>query len=255
MIKPNKHRVKLIISYDGTDFCGWQKQTKFAKPSIQDSLECGLAKIFKEPISCVASGRTDAGVHAFAQVVHFDAPRNPERINLVKALRALLPESIVVQSAKMVGPDFHSLFSAKAKTYRYVVCTSSKSPTFLNRFSLWYPHRFDLEHLKLLAQVIEGTHDFKSFQSVGTEVASTIRTIFKAQWILKRPNLYYFEVTGSGFLKQMVRNLVGTQLYYMQKKRSPEELKKLILALDRTQASYTAPPQALFLVKVFYPQH
>ena len=254
MALDKKFRVKLIISYDGTDYCGWQKQSHALKPSIQETLEAALARIFKEPIRCVASGRTDAGVHAKAQVVHFDAPRNPEAINLVKALRAMLPPTIVAQSAEMVSDDFHALFSAKAKTYRYVICTDPRGPTFLARFCHWYPYRFDLEQLQALAQVTEGTHDFKSFQSVGTDLPHTVRKIYRARWIQKRPGLYYFEVTGNGFLKQMVRNLVGTQLYYMQKNRPPEDLQKLLLAKDRTKAAYAAPPQGLFLVKVYYPR-
>ncbi len=248
-----KQRVKLIISYDGTDFCGWQKQSSTAKkPSIQETLEFGLAKIFKEPVGCVASGRTDAGVHALGQVVHFDAPKDPSKINLVRALEAILPDSIVVQSSEMVSAKFHSLFSAKAKTYRYVISTNSVGPTFLRRYSHWYPYPFNLKELQELAIVLEGEHDFKSFQSVGTELPNTVRKIYRARWIQKSNHIFYFEITGSGFLKQMVRNIVGTQLYYMQKKRGPQELNRLLLAKDRTQASYAAPSQGLFLVKVFY---
>jgi tRNA pseudouridine38-40 synthase len=135
-----------------------------------------------------------------------------------------------------------------------VISTKQTGPTFLARYCHWYPYRFDFDHINSLAQVIEGSHDFKSFQSVGTDVPSTVRTIFKARWRRKKPDIFYFEVTGNGFLKQMVRNLVGTQLFYMQKSRSPDDLKDLILARDRTQASYAAPPQGLFLVKVYYPQ-
>lgn len=248
-----KQRVKLVISYDGTDYCGWQKQkSETLKPSIQETVEFGLGKIFKVPVSCVASGRTDAGVHAMRQVIHFDAPHDPSRINFVKAMEALLPDSIVVQSSELVGSEFHSLFSAKGKTYRYVISTHSVGPTFLRRYSHWYPYPFNLERLQSFASVLEGEHDFKSFQSAGTELPHTIRKITKAKWIQKRPHLYYFEITGNGFLKQMVRNLVGTQLYYMQKNKTPDDLKSLILARDRKQASYAAPSQGLFLVKVFY---
>jgi tRNA pseudouridine38-40 synthase len=247
-------RLKLTLSYDGTDFCGWQRQSHATKPSIQENLESALTQIFKQPIRCVASGRTDAGVHAMGQVVHFDAPRDPSKINLVKALRALLPPTIVVQNAERVPEAFHSLFSAKAKTYRYVISTKPTGPTFLARFCHWYPYRFDFERLQSLAQALEGTHDFKIFQSVGTEVPSTQRTIFRSRWIQKRPGLFYYEVTGNGFLKQMVRNLVGTQLFFMQKGKGPEDLRQLMSAKDRTQAAYAAPPQGLFLVKVYYPR-
>lgn len=249
---PVPFRVRLLISYDGTDFCGWQKQNHSLKPSIQETLEEGLAKIFKEPIRCVASGRTDAGVHALGQVVHFDAPRDPQGIHLGKALRALLPPSIVVLNFAKVDGAFHSLLSAEAKTYRYVISTKATSPVFMERFCHWYPHRFDMKKLNELARALEGTHDFKSFQSVGTPVPTTIRTIYKACWKKVGPHLYHFEVKGTGFLKQMVRNIVGTQLYFMQKGRSVEDLIQLLKERDRTQAAYTAPAKGLYLVKVFY---
>jgi len=248
----NLKRVKLLLSYDGTDYCGWQRQKNAAKPSIQETLEVALEKIFKEPVRCVASGRTDSGVHAMGQVVHFDAPKDPTRINFVRALEGILPSTIVAQSWELVNKDFHSLLSAKAKTYRYRVSTQTIGPTFLRRYCLWYPYPFNLESLQSLAPVLEGRHDFKSFESVGTEVPNTIRTIYRARWIQKRPQLYYFEVTGNGFLKQMVRNLVGTQLYFMQKKKSPQALKELLLLKDRTLAGYAAPSQGLVLVKVYY---
>jgi tRNA pseudouridine38-40 synthase len=248
----NSRRVKLLLSYDGTDYCGWQKQINAAKPSIQETLEGSLEKVFKEPVRCVASGRTDSGVHAMGQVVHFDAPKDPSRINFVRALEGILPSTIVVHASEIVPKDFHSLISAKAKTYRYRIWTHSTGPTFLRRFCHWYPYPFDFEKLQSLAQVLEGRHDFKSFESVGTEVPHTVRTIYRARWIQKRPHLVYFEVTGDGFLKQMVRNLVGTQLYYMQKKKSPKELKELLMLKDRTRAGYAAPSQGLVLVKVYY---
>lgn len=211
-----------------------------------------MSKLFKQPIRCVGSGRTDSGVHAIGQVVHFDAPKDPSKINFVRALESILPDTIVVRSSELVRADFHSLFKAKAKTYRYVISTSPVGPTFLRRYCLWYPYPFNLERLKEFSKVLEGEHDFKSFQSVGTELPHTVRKIYRARWTQKSKYIYYFEVTGNGFLKQMVRNIVGTQLYYMQKKRSSEDLKNLLLLKDRTKASYAAPPQGLFLVKVFY---
>ncbi len=245
-------RVKLLLSYDGTDYCGWQRQINASKVSIQETLEVALEKIFKEPVRCIASGRTDAGVHAMGQVVHFDAPKDPSRINFVRALEGILPNTIVAQSSELVSKDFHALLSAKAKTYRYRVSTQPTGPTFLRRFCHWYPYPFNFERLQQLAPVLEGRHDFNSFESVGTEVPNTIRTSYRARWIQKRPHLYYFEVTGNGFLKQMVRNLVGTQLYFMQKKKGPKDLEELLLLKDRTKAAYAAPSPGLVLVKVYY---
>lgn len=245
-------RVKLKLSYDGTDYCGWQRQTNAKLPSLQACLEEGLEKIFKTPVRCISSGRTDAGVHAMEQVVHFDAPKDPSRINFVKAFEGVLPPTMVVHSSEIVAPDFHALLSAKAKRYRYVISTHSNGPTFLRRYCHWYPYPFRVDQLHELAAALPGKHDFKSFQSVGTEVPNTIRTIYKAEWIQKRPHLYYFEITGNGFLKQMVRNIVGTQLYFMQKGKGRKELEELLLLKDRTKAGYAAPAQGLMLVKVYY---
>jgi tRNA pseudouridine38-40 synthase len=254
---PNKtlYRIKMHVAYDGTDFCGWQKQVaRDSLPSIQETLEIALGKIFKTCVPCVASGRTDAGVHALAQVVHCDIPMNPKKIVLTKALKAFLPSTISIKQVWEVPKEFHSLRSAQAKTYRYVVHTGPTSPAILGRFCLWYPFRFDFERLSQIAKFLEGTHDFKSFQSRGTPIASTRRTVFKAQWIQKSQYLYHFEITGSGFLKQMVRNIVGTQLLFCKDRIEPKEILKLLELKDRQAAGWTAAPQGLFLLRVYYPE-
>jgi tRNA pseudouridine38-40 synthase len=251
---PKPYRLKMHVAYDGSDFCGWQKQTaEDALSSIQETLETAFYKLFKVPISCVASGRTDAGVHALAQVVHCDIPMEPRRIVLTKALKSFLPSTVSVKRVWEAPKDFHSLYSATAKTYRYVVHTGPTPPAILGRFCLWYPYRFDLERLNKIAKLLEGTHDFKSFQSRGTPVASTERTIFKAEWAQKSKYLYHFEITGSGFLKQMVRNIIGTQLLFCKDRLEPEQILELLEAKDRQAAGWTASPQGLFLLRVYYP--
>jgi tRNA pseudouridine38-40 synthase len=243
------------LSYDGTDFCGWQRQTNAPeKPSIQGTLENALSKIFKTPISVVASGRTDAGVHAFAQTVHFNIEKDPSKIKLHLALKTLLPPTVSVKRAWLAPNDFHALFSARAKTYRYAINTAEVPSAIFGKFSLWYPHQLSIEKLQQMADYLIGTHDFKSFQSAGTPLKSTTRTIFKAEWTQPRKNLIYFYVTGSGFLKQMVRNIVGTQLLLYKDKRPPETLLQIMNNKDRKTAGYAAAPQGLFLIKVYYPK-
>lgn len=249
------YRIKMHVAYDGTDFCGWQKQTvEDSLPSIQETLETAFSKIFKTRIVCVASGRTDAGVHALAQVVHCDIPMDPKKIAIAKAVKAFLPSTMSIKQVWSAPQEFHSLYSAKAKTYRYVIHTGPTQPAILGRFCLWYPYRFDFERLSGVAKLLVGTHDFKSFQSRGTPMASTERTIFKAEWLQKSQYLYHFEITGSGFLKQMVRNIVGTQLLFCKDRIEPEEILKLIEVKDRQAAGWTAAPQGLFLLRVYYPE-
>jgi tRNA pseudouridine38-40 synthase len=253
--KTSFYRIKMHIAYDGTDFCGWQKQAAGSSlPSIQETLERAYCKVFKIPIVCSASGRTDAGVHALAQVVHCDIPIDPRRINVIKALRPFLPPAISVKQVWLVPQNFHSLHQATSKTYRYVIHTGLTQPAILGRFCLWYPYKFDIERLNKIAKLIEGTHDFKSFQSRGTEILSTVRTIYKAKWEQKSKYLFNFEITGSGFLKQMVRNIIGTQLLFCKDQIEPEYLLKIIEAKDRQAAGWTASPQGLFLLRVYYPE-
>jgi len=250
-------KIKFIVSYDGTDFCGWQKQKEHAcaspKPSVQETVEQALTKLFNEPIGLYASGRTDAGVHAHAQVCHFETQR-PLPKSFCWAMKSMLPASVVVKKAWIASDDFHSTLSADKKTYRYWIWNSPLPTALLNRYTYWVRQPLDLNYLQKLADKIVGEHDFKSFQSVGTAVPHTVREIYSAKWTRKKNGLVQFEVTGSGFLKQMVRNLVGTQVDMCIKQQPIEKMDQILLAKDRRQAGPTAPPQGLFLWKVYYPK-
>lgn len=247
------YRVKLVVSYDGTDFCGWQKQNRSQKPSVQELLETSLGQLLKQEVHCFGSGRTDAGVHAVHQVAHFDCEQDPSKINFTMAMKSRLPSSVSIRSAKTVSKDFHANFSARAKTYRYVLYTGKTPSPLLARYSWWYPHRFDIVRLNQVAEIIKGTHDFKSFQSRGTQLLTTVRTIYSAKWSQPVENIIRFEITGSGFLKQMVRNLVGTQMMFCKDKTDPKVMADILEQRDRSAASMSAPPQGLFLMKVYYP--
>jgi tRNA pseudouridine38-40 synthase len=249
-------RIKLIFSYDGTDFCGWQKQKEHKhaseKPSIQQTMEESLAKLLNHDISLTASGRTDSGVHAIAQVAHFDTEKTLPK-DLSWALRSYLPDSIVVRSAWMAPDDFHSTLSATHKTYRYWIWNSPRPTALMARYSTWIRNSLDLEYLNKQAKFLEKNQDFKSFQSTGTEVKSTVREIYQAKWIQRNANLVEFRVTGSGFLKQMVRNIVGTQLMLLKNCQDIESIEEIIKAKDRKKAGMAVPPQGLYLAKVYYP--
>ena len=250
----------MLLTYDGTDFCGWQRQADHEgapdRPSVQETVEKGLSEILRAPIAVSASGRTDAGVHAVGQVIHFQVQggRSLPK-DLCWALRSKLPHSISPLRAWVVPEDFHATTSALRKTYRYWIWNSPRPPALLHRYSWWLRRRLDLNELNRMASQIVGTHDFASFRSVGTPVRHTVRRVERAVWKARSPSLLEFEITGNGFLKQMVRNIVGTQVELWMKGRPVEEISRILQALDRRAAGPAAPAQGLFLLKVEYPQH
>lgn len=249
-------RIKFTVAYDGTDYCGWQRQNQSQKPSLCQTIQDGLEKIFDEKISLFASGRTDAGVHALNQVCHFDITRAEERLtgfSLGRAMKSQLPADIVIKKAWIAPADFHSTLSPEKKTYRYLLQNSPEQSVFLKRYTAWVRKPLDLQQLNDGARYLLGEQDFKSFQSVGSDVAHTVRRIDEARWEWRRPGIAQFTITGSGFLKQMVRNIVGTQLMLERKNRSPEQIKTIIGELSRQAAGPPAPPEGLFLLKVYYP--
>lgn len=248
-------RIKFIVAYDGTEFCGWQKQDHENRPSVCQTLTTALEKIFQHEIILSASGRTDAGVHALNQVCHFDTSKKFTRpFDLSWALRRYLPRSIIIKKAWKVSKDFHSTISADKKTYRYLIYNAKRPSPFLNRYTGWIRRPINIKHLNASCEFLLGFQDFKSFQSVGTIVKTTKRKIYSASWRWKKPYIAEFTITGSGFLKQMVRNIVGTQLQLEQKQLPPEEMKRIIALRDRKFAGPAVEPQGLYLLQVYYPQ-
>jgi len=250
-------RIKFTISYDGTDFCGWQRQNQAQKPSVCQTVQEALEKVFRHPISLFASGRTDAGVHALNQVCHFDTEWHEARImklNLFGAIKKFLPSTIIIKKVWLAPDEFHSTLSPDKKTYRYLVLNSEKPSVFLGRYSEWVRHPLNLDFLNETSKYLLGSHDFKSFQSVGSDVPHTVREIEQAEWSWRRPHVAQFSITGSGFLKQMVRNIVGTQLLLERKGFPASKMKEIIEAKDRKVAGPPAAPQGLFLLRVYYPQ-
>ena len=251
-----KIRIKFTVSYDGTNYCGWQKQNHGPLKGVAHMLEDAISKIINEKIKLFASGRTDAGVHALNQVCHFDTYK-PEafffNIDFPWAVKSKLPADITVKNAWIAPMDFHATISSKYKTYRYLVHNHERQSALLNRYTHWVRHKLDIDYLNGLSQMVIGTMDFKSFQSIGTEVHHTVRTIHKAEWFYYKPEILEFRITGSGFLKQMVRNIVGTQLFQERTHEKPEKFQKIIELRDRSKSFAPAPAQGLYLWKVYYP--
>lgn len=253
----SKTKIRFIVSYDGTGYCGWQKQKPEDQVSVAQTIEKALEKIFSEKISLFASGRTDAGVHALNQVCHFSTRRKMDpskKWDMVWALNSHLPSSIVVKKAWIAPDDFHATLSATHKTYRYLILNRPRPSAHLSRYADWVRQPINIDHLISSSKYLLGNQDFKSFQSVGTPVKDTIREIYQAEWKWRKPEILQFTVTGSGFLKQMVRNIVGTSLLLEKKALAPEKMLEIIQAQDRMKAGPPAPAQGLYLMKVYYPR-
>ncbi|MEH7413922.1 tRNA pseudouridine(38-40) synthase TruA [Neobacillus drentensis] len=243
-------RYKSIISYDGSGFSGYQIQPR--SRTVQSVLEAVLAKMHKgEQIKVSASGRTDAGVHAKGQVIHFDSPLSISEEKWETALNSLLPEDISILSILKVDSSFHARFDAIGKEYHYVLQLLKKRDPFHRNFSYQYPYDLNIEAMKEASRFFIGTHDFTSFCSARTEVEDKIRTIETIDFLLDNDFLT-LRFVGNGFLYNMVRILTGTLLEVGSGKRRPEEMADILAKKDRRFAGKTAPAQGLYLWKVFY---
>lgn len=242
--------IKLTIEYDGKEFNGWQKQKN--KLNIQGEIEEAIKRITKEEnIELNASGRTDAGVHALGQVANFKTNSNIPIEKWAIALNTNLKQSIRIQKAEEVPENFHSRFNCKEKTYRYIINNSEFGSAIYRNQEYCFPNELDIELMKKSAKYFEGEHDFKAFRSSGTSSKSSVRTIYKAN-VIKNGERIYIELTGNGFLYNMVRIISGTILEVGTGKIKPEEIPQIIKSKERARAGKTLPPQGLYLVNVKY---
>src|SRR5207244_7343244 len=247
--------LKLILAYDGTDFSGWQVQPECS--TVQGTLASAIGRITGEKVLPQGSGRTDAGVHALAQVVTFATKSVIPAANLVIALNDILPASIRVLEVEEVSPEFHARKSARAKTYRYRMYRNAICPPFLARYVWHYPYPLDEVAMCAGASLIEGEHDFTSFAAVDPERglehdgSSNVRRVFSSIWQTEG-NEFIYEVRGNGFLHHMVRNLVGTFLLVGKGTLKARDVTRILEAKNRSAAGATAPASGLYLVRVEY---
>src|SRR5437016_1914355 len=247
--------LKLILAYDGTDFSGWQVQPECS--TIQGTLASAIGRITGEKVLPQGSGRTDAGVHALAQVVTFAIESVIPAANLGIALNDILPASIRVLEVEEVSPEFHARKSARSKTYRYRMYRNAICPPFLARYVWHYPYPLDEVAMCAAASLIEGEHDFTSFAAIDPERGldrdqpSNVRRVFSSTW-RRDGHEFIYEVRGNGFLHHMVRNLVGTFLLVGKGTLEPEDVIKILRAKNRSVAGATAPGSGLCLVSVEY---
>jgi tRNA pseudouridine38-40 synthase len=243
--------LRLTLSYDGADLAGWQVQP--GRTTVQGALASAIGRLSGENVLPQGSGRTDAGVHALAQVASFATASTIPSENWMKALNDILPPSIRVLEVTEAAPEFHARKSARAKTYRYRILRSAICPPFLARYVWHYPYPLEESAMVAAARVVVGEHDFTSFAAVDPErvAVSNVRTIFASSWTREGEELIY-TVRGSGFLHHMVRNLVGTFLLVGKGTVSLEDLRRILDARERTAAGPTAPASGLYLVGVEY---
>ncbi len=243
-------RYKLIISYDGSPFCGWQVQGN--GPSIQSFIQRALQTALRHPLDLTGSGRTDAGVHARGQTAHFNSPVafDPGRLRI--SLNALLPEQIRILQIEKVPDDFHARYSATEKVYHYHLHLEPVLDPFVRNYRHQIYGTFDLEKLRRGAKYFIGTHDFTSFANLKeSKVEDPVRTIRRLD-VVEQKGGVRLEFEGNGFLYKMVRNITGTLIDAASGKMDVETIPAIFDARDRRKAGQAAPPHGLFLIKVLY---
>ena len=241
--------IRLTIEYDGKDYNGWQKQPN--KLNIQGEIEKAIFNIMHEEVDLIGSGRTDAGVHSLGQVANFKTNSNFPIEKMPIALNSQLKNSIVIKKAEEVDERFHSRYNAKNKTYRYIINNSKTGTAIYRNLEYCYPFQLDVEKMQEAAKYFEGEHDFKAFKSSGTSGKNSVRTIYKAE-VKKDGERIIIELTGNGFLYNMVRIISGTLLDVGLGKIKPEEISKIIESKNRQNAGKTLPAHGLYLVCVEY---
>jgi tRNA pseudouridine38-40 synthase len=248
--------IKLLIAYDGTDYSGWQRQRQ--APSIQAAIEDRLQRMTTREVTLHGAGRTDAGVHAEGMVAHFATSAAITAAEFQKGLNSLLPAAIRIVQAEEVAGDFHARFSAKSKEYRYTLYTGRIQPPRLCRYSLHLEAVLDCPLIECCLELLVGCHDFSSFENSGTRDKSAVtgrgatRTLHSATLLDHEPELLVFQFIGDGFLRNMVRNIVGTLLEAGRGRLTCENFAEILAAKDRKKAGPTAPPHGLTLYRVNY---
>lgn len=241
---------KLIIEYDGTHYHGWQRQPN--GPSIQQAVENAIETMTRQKISLIGSGRTDAGVHALGQTANFKCETHLEPDELHRGLNSLLPDDIVIRQCRTVHPEFHSRYDVRSKRYRYWILNQDLPSAIGRQYSWWIRSPLDIPAMQAAADMITGEHDFKAFEATGSPRSHTRRHVTQARWERQPNGRITFDITADGFLRYMVRNIVGTLVAVGMKKLTLQSFKEIFNAMDRTRAGATAPARGLFLMEVNY---
>ncbi len=243
-------KIKLKIEYDGTNYHGWQIQKNAI--SVQETIEKSISKLLENKVGIVGCSRTDVGVHAYGQVAHFITDSSIPGDKFSYAINNLLPSDIVIKQSEEVSEDFHSRYSAKGKKYRYLIYNGAHASAIMRNRTYHVRPELDFKNMQKAAKYFVGEHDFAAFQATGGQVRSTVREIFSIELQKKEDNLISIEVSGNGFLYNMVRIIAGTLIYVGMGKIDADEIPLIIDSLDRTRAGKTAPAEGLYLMEIYY---
>lgn len=263
--------IRLTIEYEGTDYSGWQRQTRLQAPgsrlqkkTIQGVLEKALSKITKEKIKIIGAGRTDAGVHALGQVANFKTNSKMIPEEFKKALNSMLSKDIVIKKVSWVRDSFHAQFDVKSKHYKYIIYQGPASSPFVRNYVFYIPYQLELRGMREGAKYLIGRHDFSSFRLSGSSVRNSIRTITKLS-ITSQSNIRYticgmrkngraifVDIEANGFLYGMVRSIVGTLIEVGRGKISPSKVREILRARNRSSAGPSAPAKGLYIMEVRY---
>ncbi len=242
-------RIKILVAYDGTRYCGWQLQP--GQPTIEGELNKALSGLLKEEITVIGASRTDSGVHALGNVAVFDTESSIPAEKICPALNVRLPEDIRVQASAEVDPDFHPRRTVSRKTYEYRILNRKVALPTQRLYSTFVYYDLDMERMRKAAEYLVGEHDFKSFCSVKTQVTDTVRTIHQIE-VSGQEDSITIRVTGSGFLYNMVRIIAGTLIEVGRGAYPPEKMQDILQGCDRSLAGPTALPQGLTLIRIDY---
>jgi tRNA pseudouridine38-40 synthase len=243
-------RYALGVEYDGTDFLGWQ--TQHQEPTVQATLERALAFVAAAPVAVICAGRTDTGVHALGQVVHFDSAAERAERAWVLGSNSRLPATVAVRWARLVSEQFHARYGARRRAYRYRIVRRPTRPALDGRFAVWVRETLDLEAIRRALPALIGEHDFTSFRTVACQAPSPVRTLYDVN-LVERDEFIDLHFEGNAFLHHMIRNLVGSLLLVGRGERPPDWIARTLAARDRTQAGPTAPAHGLTLLAARYP--
>ncbi len=242
--------IKLLIEYDGTNYHGWQVQPNAL--TIQEVMEEKIEVMTQQRVRLIASGRTDAGVHALGQVANFKTTSSIPVDGFQRGLNSLLPPDIIVKSAEEVEARFHAQYGAKRKTYRYVILNREVPSALYRNYSWHLPLALDVQAMQKASSLLLGRKNFGSFQGADADTEDLVREVYRAEWSAEEEDFLHFTIAADGFLKHMVRNIVGTLVEVGRGKLPVQDFERILDARDRRQAGITAPAQGLFLVEVKY---
>lgn len=245
-------RYAVGVEYDGSGFSGWQRQPFFAH-TIQQSIEEALGKIADHPVEITCAGRTDAGVHAVNQVFHFDSAASRKPFSWLAGTNRYLPATIRLQWIQPVGSDFHARYSARKRSYRYILLNEGQPSALWHQRLLWHPYRLSLKRMREAAHCLHGEHDFSAFRAAECQSATPFRFI-ESIMFTRHNKLVFIDITGNAFLHHMIRNIVGTLLPIGDGRQPPDTMQHILASRQRALAGMTAPAHGLYFMHADYPE-